>query len=321
MRFSRFAPCLIFLICFVSALAASHLYAAGTETLLQKMKREAGEKGTEQLAPNPNPVQPQQSAPELSSPARVEDHPAAQNPVFPQATRPARPLEWPPERYIEIPSGDEGQQPKDFKTLRVPLGEVQPNDGSIKKTVTFKASGREDVKQTPLMSAAPSGPVAARVDDKSYAGYILGPGDKLKITVFGEPDLSGDFTVNDAGQLSYPLVGEVSVTGLTVLRVKEKITGLLREGYLRDPNLAIEVAQFRPFYITGEVRAPGSYSYVADMSIMNAIVLAGGFTFRADQDGVEISRATASGTVMLEDQDPQGKVVPGDIITVKERFF
>ncbi|MCD8496895.1 MAG: polysaccharide export protein [Alphaproteobacteria bacterium] len=127
--------------------------------------------------------------------------------------------------------------------------------------------------------------------------------------------------MNEAGQISYPLVGEVDVLKLNVLQVKDKITRLLKQGYLKDPNIAIEVVEFRPFYITGEVRAPGSYSYVADMSIMNAVILAGGFTFRAEQDEVEILRNTASGTIMLKDMETDEKVVPGDIILVKERFF
>lgn len=324
------------------------LHAAGTETLLQKMKREgtATAAPVEEAAPSvPAPVMPEPAPPAIfpePEPEVVIKRPAPEIPVqaarpAPAVTRPARPLDWPPEHYMEAPNGDEGDEgDKKFKTLRVPVGEAQPEEIGGRQVVTFTAPGAAPIvenkaenKEEPVtvvtgaggVDSMPHAPPAVPFDEKAYSGYILGPGDKLKITVFGEEDLSGNFTVNDAGQISYPLVGEVTVRNLTVLRVKDEITALLREGYLKDPNLSIEVVEFRPFYITGEVRAPGSYSYVADMSIMNAVVLAGGFTFRADEDDIEVTRATASGNIILEDQDPEEKVVPGDIITVKERFF
>lgn len=266
----------------------------------------------------------------------------------------ARPLFWPPEGYIETPpegndnqngEGDEGKD-KGFKTLRVPVGEADPASGSgngkARQVAIFKAKEAQVIETVALKddeipisgSALPqmpekadtphgSGPKAGNPESEALKtdGYILGSGDKLRITVFGEKDLSGDYTVNDAGNISYPLIGEVPLRGLTLVQAKDKIATLLQNGYLNDPSVSIEVGEFRPFYITGEVRSPGSYSFVAGMSVMNAVVVAGGFTFRADQDEVEILRTTAGGTKMLKDMGPEEKVVPGDIILVEERFF
>lgn len=333
----RSAHALIAILFVLPFLAGPSLHASGNETLLQKMKRLEAERqespaSIEILAPTPVPEKPRSVFPpdeeifeeSMDLPEWEEDEKNF------EPTRPARPLEWPPEPYMEDlrHDSDEESKDKDFKTLRVPLGEAAPvyNDKG-RRSVTFSA--RRPPEPSRLMPVSAKLPSAAQdsgiqeggTDIPSYTGYILGPGDKLKITVFGEEALSGNFTVNDAGQLSYPLIGEVMVRNMNVLQAKDKITALLREGYLRDPHIAIEVSEFRPFYITGEVRTPGSYSYVADMSVMNAVVMAGGFTFRAKQNEVEILRNTASGSEMLKDMETDAKVQPGDIILVKERFF
>lgn len=287
------------------------LRAAENETLYQKMKREQGHMHeSEQEKSQHKPALPV-SEPEISAPVEAPavmvlppsslEAPPIQDSI--QETRPARPLDWPPERFMDPVPADEYEQ-----------------ESGVKRSTTFTAAkaAREDAKVLEEISADGA---AHKLDQRVYEGYILGAGDKLKITVFGEESLSGNFTVNDAGQISYPLIGEVDVKNLNVLEVKEAITGRLQQGYLKDPNIAIEVLEFRPFYITGEIRSPGGYSYVADMSVMNAIILAGGFTFRAEQDEVEILRNTASGTLMLKDVETDQKVLPGDIILVKERFF
>ena len=150
--------------------------------------------------------------------------------------------------------------------------------------------------------------------------YRLGPGDRLQVTVFGQNDLSGEFEVNGAGQISMPLIQWVLVAGLTVQETELVIAGKLSPDYLKNPRVSVSVLNYRPFYIIGEVNRPGSYPYVSGMTVLNSIALAGGFTYRAKKSKVKIIRA----------DDPEKRkqkaaadteVLPGDIIEVPERFF
>ncbi|MEJ0062053.1 MAG: polysaccharide biosynthesis/export family protein [Alphaproteobacteria bacterium] len=110
------------------------------------------------------------------------------------------------------------------------------------------------------------------------AAYKLGSGDKLRITVFGEPDLSGEFEVDSIGKISMPLVGQVNVANMTVTQTTATLVQILSAGYLRDPKVNIDVLNYRPFFILGEVLKPGSYPYVNGMTIVNAVAMAGGYT-------------------------------------------
>lgn len=147
--------------------------------------------------------------------------------------------------------------------------------------------------------------------------YRLGPGDKLRVTVFGEPYLSGEFIVSANGSISMPLIDPVNVGGGTVAEAEDLVEQGLRAGFIGDPDVAIEVLDYRPFFITGEVKAPGSYPYVADMTVLHAVAIAGGFTPRAAKKKIEIQR---DGKVMRSVQNTT-PVEPDDIITVKQRFF
>ncbi len=148
--------------------------------------------------------------------------------------------------------------------------------------------------------------------------YVLGAGDKLRIQVFGEDDLSGEFEIDGAGRLSFPLIGEVVAGGKTVRALVNDLQAKLSDGYLRDPRVSVEVINYRPFTILGEVRNPGSYPYKNGMSVYEAVGLAGGFTYRADEDEVEIKRDKQTATYPA---DETTKVMPGDVIRVGERFF
>ncbi len=150
--------------------------------------------------------------------------------------------------------------------------------------------------------------------------YRMGPGDNLRITVFGQEDMSGEFLVDGSGFLSMPLIGEVKAGGLTVREVERAIVKKLKPDYLKNPSVSIGVLNYRPFYIIGEVKKPGSYPYVSGMTVVNAIALAGGYTYRARENKVLITRA----------RNPERKkqranhdtaVLPGDVIEVPERFF
>ena len=151
--------------------------------------------------------------------------------------------------------------------------------------------------------------------------YTLGGDDEIKITVFGEADLSGTYRLSGTGAVSIPLIGEVALNGLTLREAEELIKGKLVDGYLVDPSVSIEVLKYRPFYILGEVRAPGSYSYVSDMNVLNAVALAGGFTYRANQKAVKILKKNEGESGEYEEFPVKTKISPGDVIVVKERFF
>lgn len=160
----------------------------------------------------------------------------------------------------------------------------------------------------------------SNADAEQDLEYTLGPGDKLRATVFGHPDLSGQFLVDGSGKISFPLIGDVEAGGRTVRELERLIINKLKPDYLKSPNVSVDVLNYRPFYIIGEVKNPGSYPYVNGMVVINAIALAGGYTYRAREDRLYITRA----------KDPERKkqpvnqeavVFPGDVIEVPERFF
>lgn len=151
------------------------------------------------------------------------------------------------------------------------------------------------------------------------SAYKLGVGDKLRVTVFGEKDLSGEFDINDQGFAALPLIGPVKVAGETVQQAEALITQRYGKDYLVNPRVTVEVLNYRPFYILGEVEKPGSYPYVNGLTVLNAVALAGGYTPRANRSHIVIRRANDPST-----EQPIGEaggVLPGDVVRVPERFF
>lgn len=155
---------------------------------------------------------------------------------------------------------------------------------------------------------------------KANTTYKLGPDDKIKITVFGEQDLSGEFVVNGDGAITFPLIGNVAIEGMDVAKLGQMLETRLRGDYLKDPNVSVEVVQNRPFYILGEVREPGSYDFVNGMNILKAVAISGGFTYRANRKSIDVMRSSM-GSSTPEKMKPTDTVQPGDIIYVRERFF
>jgi protein involved in polysaccharide export with SLBB domain len=150
--------------------------------------------------------------------------------------------------------------------------------------------------------------------------YKLGSGDRVKIAVFGEDALGGEFAVSGEGKLSLPLIGEVYVQGLTAPQVQVRLQEAYQEGYLREPRVNVEILNFRPFYILGEVKKPGEYPFTNGMTVVNAVALAEGFTYRANQKQVFIRRANGE----KEERVPLTSnllVSPGDTIRIGERYF
>jgi polysaccharide export outer membrane protein len=151
--------------------------------------------------------------------------------------------------------------------------------------------------------------------------YKLGNGDKVRITVFGQPDLTGEYYVDGSGMLAFPLIGQIRAGGLSVNEFERALVAKLKPDYLRNPNVSAVVLTFRPFYIVGEVKTPGSYAYVSGMTVLNAIAVAGGFTYRAKETSFYLTREEKEGNKKRLDAGPETPVQPGDVITVRERYF
>lgn len=150
--------------------------------------------------------------------------------------------------------------------------------------------------------------------------YHLGSGDKVRVTTFGEESLSGDFLVSGSGKVALPLIGEIAAAGLTPRQFQEQVESALKQGYLKEPRVSVEVLNYRPFYILGEVKSPGTYPFTNGLTVMNAVATAGGFTYRANIRKVFIKRAEADKekAYPLTDLTP---VAPGDTIRIAERLF
>lgn len=169
-------------------------------------------------------------------------------------------------------------------------------------------------------AAQTAAPTAQAAPAASNAVYRLGLGDKVRIQVFGEPDLSGEFQVSGAGALAAPLIGDVPAVGLTARELETALTARYRNGYLRDPKISVEVYDFRPYFILGEVEKPGRYPSSEGITVMNAIATAGGFTYRANTKKVYIRRAGET-TERAADLNADIVVQPGDVLRVAERHF
>lgn len=148
----------------------------------------------------------------------------------------------------------------------------------------------------------------------------MGPGDRLNITVFGQNDLSGEVVVDGSGRIAMPLIGQLTASGKTIAELQQEITVALDRDFIINPNVTVEVVNFRPFYILGQVNKPGSYSYIEGMTVRMAVAIAGGFTRRAREDPVVIIRANDPEQTRHE-VTPDALVLPGDSIKVERRLF
>jgi protein involved in polysaccharide export with SLBB domain len=174
-----------------------------------------------------------------------------------------------------------------------------------------------------LLAACASGPVNGGPVDAAPAGmtgYRLGSGDEIKVTVYGEPDLSGNFVVDGEGEIAMSLIGQVQIGKLTLTEASQMMEKQLKDGYLRDPKVTAELVKGRPYYILGEVNKPGEYPFVSGLSVMNAIASAGDFTYRADKARILI-KSTDSPNEREVELTPTTAVRPGDTIRIRERFF
>jgi polysaccharide export outer membrane protein len=160
-------------------------------------------------------------------------------------------------------------------------------------------------------------PVAVMMED---GPYTLDSGDKLRIVVFGQDTLSNNYTVDAQGQINMPLIGSVPARGSTTSQLSAAIASRLKQSFIRDPSVAVDVETYRPFFVLGEVAFPGQYPYVPNMTVENAIAIAGGFTPRASKDKVKVTRQVQGAAARYE-LPLRVPVRPGDTITVSERWF
>jgi protein involved in polysaccharide export with SLBB domain len=151
--------------------------------------------------------------------------------------------------------------------------------------------------------------------------YRLGPNDRTRITVFGQPNLTGEFTLDGNGSIAYPLIGNINANGLTPTELQQTIANRLDHDYLRNPSVAVEVLTRRPFYVIGEVQKPGNYPYVTDMTALNAVAMAGGYTYRARTTEYYIKRLDQNGRMVRVVAKPETILRPGDTLEVRERYF
>ena len=152
------------------------------------------------------------------------------------------------------------------------------------------------------------------------AEYRLDAGDKMRIVVYGQEGLTNSYAIDAGGAITMPLIGRVAARGMTPAELAGVISGRLRNGFIREPSVAVEIEAYRPFFILGEVAAPGQYPYVPNMSVESAVAIAGGFSPRAKRDRVTLTHTDANGQLRAV-VPPSAPLSPGDTIVVGERWF
>ena len=172
-----------------------------------------------------------------------------------------------------------------------------------------------DSNSTPIVPMAAAGGGSPGDSNK------LGPNDRLRITVFGQQTLTGEYTLDGNGVLAFPLIGNVPANGSTTSELQQKIAAKLNPEYLINPSVSAEIVNRRPFYVIGEVQKPGNYPYVTDMTAVNAIAMAGGFTRRARKNDFYIRRFDKDGKMVRIEANAGTVLQAGDTLEVRERLF
>jgi polysaccharide export outer membrane protein len=212
-----------------------------------------------------------------------------------------------------------GPQPQSTVALAAPAA-VKPTP--------FTALARLFERRRPApmaaMAASPGAPVAVAAMpafvEEAEVPYTLDTGDRLRIVVFGQEGLSNSYVIDAQGNLSIPLIGTIAARAHTTEELSHLIADRLRGGFIREPHVSIEIEMYRPFFILGEVIAPGQYPYVPHMTVETAVAIAGGFTPRAYRSDIHLDRPAAGG-VVRRTVPTLTRVRPGDTIVVKERWF
>jgi polysaccharide export outer membrane protein len=171
-----------------------------------------------------------------------------------------------------------------------------------------------------LRSAFAATPRGMSAPAPAQVAYHLDAGDKLRVVVYGQEGLTNTYAIDAGGSITMPLIGSVPARGRTTAGLASEISAKLRNGFIREPSVAVEIESYRPFFILGEVAAPGQYPYVPSMTVESAVAIAGGFSPRARRDRVTVTHSDASGTGRFV-VPPGTSISPGDTVLVGERWF
>ena len=165
-----------------------------------------------------------------------------------------------------------------------------------------------------------AGPTHTGSQTFSAGTYVLGPNDRVRVKVYGEPDITGEYEIDASGQVSIPLAGRMRASGMTTKQLERAITSALSKDIVRDPKVNVEIVAYRPYYILGEVKKAGEYPYRLGLTVMDAVASAGGFTYRANESKVYLRRS-GSPAEEIYALDAPILVFPGDNIRIPERYF
>jgi protein involved in polysaccharide export with SLBB domain len=192
----------------------------------------------------------------------------------------------------------------------------------VAATLALGACGYND--PTPIVpdnsAAAGSLSLAPGGKGANPADYRLGPNDRTRIIVFGQPNLTGEFQLDGNGILAFPLIGNVDANGMTPRDLQQAIANKLDPAYMHNPSVSVEVSTRRPFYVVGEVQKPGSYPFVTDLTLLEAVATAGGATYRANMANFYIKRRV-NGQIVRVAASQESDIQPGDTVIVRERYF
>jgi polysaccharide biosynthesis/export protein len=186
--------------------------------------------------------------------------------------------------------------------------------------ILLATSGMAAQFAAPAAAQSKASPLAPPAAASSADNYVLGPNDRVRLKVYGEPDIAGEYEIDSTGQVSVPLAGHIKAAGLTTKQLERAIASALSKGIVRDPRVNVEIALYRPYYILGEVKKSGEYPYRLGLTVMDAVASAGGFTYRANEHKVFLRRSGA-GAEEVYPLDSPILVFPGDNIRIPERYF
>jgi len=196
------------------------------------------------------------------------------------------------------------------------MGRTAPVAAVPQSSLDAMAYGGAPYATAPLVPVAHAAPAPTRHD----APYHLDAGDRLRVVVYGQEGLTNTYSISASGAITMPLIGSVPARGRTPQGLAADIAARLRNGFIREPSVAVEVEAYRPFFILGEVQAPGQYPYVPNMTAESAVAIAGGFSPRARKDRVTLTHTDAAGTSRAI-VPPGTPINPGDTVVVGERWF
>ncbi len=269
--------------------------------------------------PQPAPPPPAAVVQPAPQPQAAAPQPAPTPPPQPQQQAAPQPVS-PPQQQQQAAAGPQNAPPASGEanliTSPVPPRDAEPERTADGKLRVRASNATDDSAAVPLVNIDEVPDEVARKLEE----YRLGPGDRLSIKVFGQEEISGEFEVSAAGELSYPLIGQITAENMTPGEFNRVLTGALEEFFV-SPQVTVEVTNYRPFFILGQVGSPGSYKYQPGLNARMAIAVGGGYTRRAREEPITIFRTNNAGELIKFEADQDAIILPGDTIEVHRRLF